>query len=546
MAKSRAKTALLFGVPAILLALVFLGIGAGSRREPARAEPNTLPAAARRWERFPELIERIQEQVDRKAIAGAVVLVLHRGQPVCFEALGMADAEARTPMTRDTIFRIASMTKPITSVAAMMLVEDGELRFDDPVSKYLPEFKDMTVLVPTTGDSDKPYRLVKADRAVTIQHLLTHTSGITYRMSNRPHLGLLYTDAGISDGMVETAGTVGTNVSRLAKLPLLHQPGTAWEYGLSIDVLGRVVEVASGKTLDEFFHTRIFEPLRMRDTGFVVPKNKRSRLAALYTPDDRKMIRRVGESPVTVGSTTFSATFSTADDSRYQSGGVGLASTAGDYGRFLQMLLNHGELDGQRLLKAESVDHMTRNQIGELKNAFPIHGDGFGYGFGVVTGREKPASPASKDSYSWGGIFNTFFWVDPNEELIGLILTQLYPFDHLTLWKDFQELVYQDHKETKVSLDEPPGVCRVRERRHRHQLAVGCHPRPVHRSVPSSGLPGTWPRGAGGRPGFPKGPGWLGGGGHCKGGRPSLRARMMIVEVLTPSWSATHLGPFVA
>jgi CubicO group peptidase (beta-lactamase class C family) len=337
-------------------------------------------------------------------------------------------------------------------------VEDGKLRLDDPVSKYLPEFKDMTVLVPATGDIDKPYRLVKADRTVTIQHLLTHTSGITYRMSNRPHLGLLYADAGISDGLVETAGTVGDNVSRLAKLPLLHRPGLAWEYGLSIDVIGRVIEVVSGKTLDEFFHTRIFEPLRMRDTGFVVPKDQRSRLAALYTPDDKKRIHRVGESPVTVGSTTFSATYSTADDSRYQSGGAGLASTAGDYGRFLQMLLNRGEFDGQRLLKAETIDQMTRNRIGGLKNAFPIHGDGFGCGFGVVTGREEPPSPASKGSYSWGGIFNTFFWVDPNEEVIGLLFTQLYPFDHLTLWKDFQELVYQDHKEPKVSLVEPPGA----------------------------------------------------------------------------------------
>src|SRR5262249_45139955 len=204
--------------------------------------------------------------------------------------------------------------------------------------------------------------------------------------------------------------------------------------------------------------TRIFAPLGMRDSGFVVPQDKRSRLAALYTPDDKKRIHRVGESPVTFGSFTFSATYSTADDIRYQSGGAGLACTAGDYGRFLQMLLNRGEFDGQRLLKAETVDRMTRNQIGALKSAFPIHGDGFGYGLGVVTGREEPASPASKGSYSWGGIFNTFFWVDPHKELIGLLLTQLYPNDHLTLRKDFQELVYQDYKEMNVSLHESPGA----------------------------------------------------------------------------------------
>jgi putative heme-binding domain-containing protein len=393
-----------------------------------------------RWERVNKLI---QGHVDRHEIAGAVVLIQQHGKVAFFRAFAQADAESKIPMSRDTIFRIASMSKPITSIAVMMLVEEGKLGLEDPLSKHLPEFQDMTVLVPAK-DADKGYRLVKADRQITIRQLLTHTSGITYRFFSRPHLGKLYAEGGVFDGLVETPGTIGENVKRIAKLPLLHEPGTAWEYGLNTDVLGRVVEVASGKSLDEFFRERIFTPLGMNDTGFLVPKEKRSRLSALYTPNEKKTIRRVGSGKVEVGLLTYSATYPTADDSRYYSGGAGLTSTSHDYARFLQMLLNRGELDGKRLLKPETVDQMTRNQLGDLSGSFSTHGGGFGYGFGVVTGREKPPSPASVGSYSWGGIFNTFFWADPSRQLICIVMTQLYPNDHLALSKGFQAAVYED------------------------------------------------------------------------------------------------------
>lgn len=266
----------LIRLPAIAL-IVLLAVGLLPGRESAKDKLDDARPAAERWERVHKLI---QEHIDRHQIAGAVVLVQHQGKPVYYEAIGKADVEAKTPMARDTIFRIASMTKPITSTAVMMLVEEGKLRLDDSLSKHLPEFRDMMILVPTKeGDGDKGYRLVKADRAITIRHLLTHTSGIIYRFSGRPHLAKMYAEAGVSDGLVETEGTTGENVKRIAKLPLLHQPGTAWEYGLSTDVLGRVIEVASGKTLDEFFRERIFTPLQMHDTGFLVPKENRSRLA---------------------------------------------------------------------------------------------------------------------------------------------------------------------------------------------------------------------------------------------------------------------------
>ena len=426
-------------LPALAL-VVFLTIGSLPAREPAQDKPDAARPAAGRWQRVHKLI---QGHIDRHEIAGAVILVQQRRKPLLMEAFGKGDVESNTPMRRGTIFRLASMTKPITSVAVMMLVDEGKLRLDDPLSKHLPEFKDMTVLVPTKDDRDKGYRLVKAVRPITIHHLLSHTSGITYRLLGHPHLAKLYAEAGVSDGVVETEGSIGDNVKRLAKLPLLHQPGTDWSYGLNTDVLGRVVEVVSGKALDEFFRQRIFKPLQMHDTGFLVPKEKRSRLAALYTVDDKKTIRRVGNGKIEAGPLVYSATYPIADDNHYYSGGAGLTSTAHDYGRFLQMLLNRGELDGKRLLKPETVDQMTRNQVPDRHDDSSVQGDGFGFGFGVVTGQEKPPCPASAGSCSWSGGFHTFFWVDPRRQLIGIILTQLFPNDHLSLQKDFQAKVYE-------------------------------------------------------------------------------------------------------
>ena len=264
-------------------------------------------------------------------------------------------------------------------------------------------------------------------------------------------LGKLYAEAGVVDGLCEAPGTVGENVGRLAKLPLLHEPGSAWEYGLSVDVLGRVVEVVSGQDLDQFFRERIFKPLLMEDTFFVVPEAKRQRLSTLYTPGPDKMIRRVGGGPVVAGPLTYSATYSTNSGSKYFSGGAGLCSTLGDYARFLQMLVNRGELDGARLLKPATVDLMTRNHIGDLRIAFPNHGDGFGFGFGVLTERGKTEAfrreayndVATVGTFSWGGIFNTYFWADPERQMIGILMTQIYPSDHLKLPEELKRLAYE-------------------------------------------------------------------------------------------------------
>jgi len=390
----------------------------------------------------------LKRAVDERQIAGGAALVARRGTVVHLATAGMQDAEAGVPISEATVYRIASMTKPITSVAAMMLVEEGRLRLDDPIAKHIPEFAAVRVLASGARPELPLDSITPAPGAApTVRQLLNHTSGITYGFWDRPILGKLYREAGISDGLLETPGTTADTARKLAGLPLMFQPGTAWEYGLNTDVLGRVVEVASGQTLDEFFRRRIFEPLGMRDTHFVLPADKRSRLAALYAPDESKKVRRVGNEPQTVksaiGTVRYSATYPLADKSQYHSGGAGLVSTIGDYARFLQMLAGGGELDGRRLLKAETVAQMTRNQIGELAPSFTHHGDKFGYGFGVATAASQPAEIASPGSYSWGGIFYTYFLVDPDKELIAICMTQIFPFDHLTLHGEFKLAVYR-------------------------------------------------------------------------------------------------------
>jgi CubicO group peptidase (beta-lactamase class C family) len=402
--------------------------------------PEQVGLSPARLGRMDALLDRAVRQ---KHIAGAVALLMRHGKVAYFRPFGQRDAETHQPMTPDTIFRIASMTKPVTSVAVLILVDEGKLRLTDPVSKYLPEFKTPRVLVPGRSSKRGDFRLVPAERGITVHDLLTHTSGLTYRFFGRPHLAELYRKAGVSDGLAPTEGTIADEVKRLAGLPLLCQPGRAWEYGLSTDVLGRLVEVVSGKDLATFFRERIFEPLRMRDTYFFLPAGKRDRLAALYRPGPDRKIVRVGEEPVQAGALVYSAALPYRGPRTYFSGGAGLVSTAADYARFLRMLQGGGKAGGARLLKPETVRRMTRNQVGNLRPWIREHGDGFGYGFGVVTAGQKDRGAVSPGTYSWGGIYNTYFWVDPHKQLIGILMTQIYPSNHLTLRRDFQKLAYE-------------------------------------------------------------------------------------------------------
>ena len=378
----------------------------------------------------------LQQAVERKQVAGAVALLARDGKLGYLRAKGFQDVEAGKEMTTDTLFRIASMSKPVTSVAVMILVDDGRLTVTDPVSKYLPEFKNPKVLMPGSGGDSK---LVPASREITIRDLLTHTSGLTYRFMAQKPFAELYHKADICDGLTRPSFTLAENVRRLASLPLLHQPGSAFQYSLSTDVLGRLVEVISGQDLESFMRSRIFEPLGMNDTYFDLPTDKTGRLAVVYEPGPDKRIRRVGEEPVHKGELVYCVTCPYRGQRGYCSGGAGLTSSAADYARFLQMLLNGGQWNGTRILKPATVREMTSNQIGDLKFMSPT--DRFGYGFGIVAGAGKD-QVAAVGSYSWGGFYNTGFWVDPEKKLVGVLMTQLFPSDQPGLLGDFEKLAY--------------------------------------------------------------------------------------------------------
>ena len=348
------------------------------------------------------------------------------------QSVGKQDIEADIDMSPDTIFRIASMTKPITSVAVLMLCDEGLVRLTDPVSKYIPEFADPAVL----GSDPQDGKTIPAKRQITIKHLLTHTSGLTYHWNRR--LGQMYQEAGITHGLLQDDSVLAVKMSRLARLPLLHQPGEAWEYGLSVDVLGRVVEVASGKTLEEFFEQRIFGPLEMKDTHFFIPAEKMGRLAAVYAPKPEGGLKRLDSEPVVEGSMVYSADHPYRGRRRYFSGGGGLCSTVGDYLRFSQMLLNGGTLDGVRLLKPNTVRLMTRDHVGRLNK-----GQGFGLGVSVTRNSTEAGGLDCVGSFGWGGFWYTTFFVDPNKKMIAICMGQLHPAGDATLDKEFKRLVYK-------------------------------------------------------------------------------------------------------
>ena len=404
------------------------------------ARGNDLPGDLSKG-KLEHITQLLKDAVDQKRIAGGSALIARQDKIAYLTTAGMQDVAGKVPLTESTIFRLASMTKPITAVAVMILVDEGKLRVTDPLSQYLPEFKDMTVLVPSKDG--KTYTIVKAAREITIHDLLTHSSGLTYNFINKPFVGQMYREAGISDGLVETPGAIGDNVSKLAKLPLVCQPGAAWEYGLSFDVLGRVVEVASGKTLAEFCRERIFTPLKMNDACFFLSREKWPRLSALYILGPHQILTQLGVEQVTQGSFVFSATVPLHHDGHYYSGGGGLVATLGDYYRFCQMMLNRGTLDGVRILRPETVDLMTQNQSGDLRAWGSVE---VGYGVGIV-GQNRGQDPASAGSYAGMGAFDTFFWIDPKEALIGIFMAQrsppARPAPDDDLAEDFKRLTYE-------------------------------------------------------------------------------------------------------
>lgn len=392
------------------------------------------PAATR------DITAYLDGEVAAGRIAGAVGLVARRGRiGYCHEA-GFSSLEDRQPIRRDQIFRSASFTKAITATVAMQLVEEGKLNLQDRLADFLPEFSDMKVVA---DPESEPLKLVPAQEPLTLFHLLTHTSGLSYGWFAPPKVAALYAKARAADLFVPRQESLSDWVKTIAQLPLLFQPGSNWEYGVSYDVLGRVIEIVDGCSLDQSFDRRVLRPLGMADTHFYVPREKLDRLPGLYRADGDARIQRVGNEPVTAEFLTFSADAVHQGKGQFLSAGSGLAMTALDYTRFLQMLLNQGSLNGEQILRPESVQEMQRNQIGQLAINFPDHGDGYGYGFGVLTEKGKAEDGASVGTFSWGGIFNTYYWADPHKEMIGILMVQVFPFFHLDLRPRFKALAYQ-------------------------------------------------------------------------------------------------------
>ena len=376
----------------------------------------------------------METHVAQQKIAGGVTLLARHGKIAHLGVYGMMDVEAGTPMTPDTIFRIASMTKPITSVAVMMLYEEGHFRLNEPVSKYIPAFKEMHVMPPESAeDSAQP---VPATRQITIWHLLTHTSGLTYHWNER--LGPQYAAADITHGLLQDASTLDEKMKVLATIPLLYQPGAEFEYGLSIDLLGYLVEVVSGMSLNEFFSERIFRSLDMNDTHFFIPEAKRERLATVYERTKDGPITRKSPEPTVEGSLTYSTDYPYKGPRTYFSGGGGLVSTAPDYARFAQMMFNGGELNGVRLLSRKTVALMTLNQLANMDVDF-----GFGLGFSVVRDESDLNEIGSVGRFGWSGFFFTSFFIDPQEQMIGIFMCQLHLSGGLDLGEKIRILSYQ-------------------------------------------------------------------------------------------------------
>jgi CubicO group peptidase (beta-lactamase class C family) len=407
---------------------------AGAQALPS-ARPEQVGLSAERLVRIGEVLKAESE---RGKFPGAVALVARKGRVAYFESFGFRDKAAGAPMTNDAIFRIYSMTKPLVSVAAMMLMEEGKLLLTDPVSRFLPPLARLQVSVPKADATfgRVTYALVPAEREMTVQDLLRHTSGLAYgEITVYGPVKEAYAKAGVFQAQgipFEARGLPpAQEVESLAKAPLAHQPGTVWEYSLATDVLGRVVEAASGMRLGQFLERRLFGPLKMVDAGFFVPQEKRGRLAQIL-PDNPTKVIDVSALPPN------------------DSGGAGGVSTTMDYARFSQMLLNGGQLDGVRVLSRTSVNLMTADHLVGIQAPFTpgmlllgTPGYTFGLGFSVRQEAGVAGVPGSAGEFMWGGFAGTYFWVDPKEELVGVLMTQAPSPERAYYRRLFKQLVYQ-------------------------------------------------------------------------------------------------------
>jgi len=388
-----------------------------------QGQSEVLPAKAGfSAERLSRLAGFLEDEITKERIPGAVVKIFRKGALAHFESYGYTNIEARTPLQKDQIFYIQSMTKPIVSVAFMMLYEEGHFELADPVSKYLPEFKDVEVAVYEDGEMDsKVVNAKKVTQEITMTHLLTHTAGFSHGLG-RSDIDQQYGMALYRDNNHKT---IADRVGVLTELPLLAEPGEMWYYSASPDILALLIEKFSGMSTAEFLQEKIFDPLEMKDTGYNIREEAKLRAPGLHVVNENKLLHSPRQTPVS-GNTIFGGTH-------------GLFSTASDYMNFCQMLLNEGEYQGKRLLSRKTVELMTVNHVGDL---YPEDGFGFGLGFCVKTDLADSESLGSVGHYFWNGAYNTYFIIDPQEEMIAVMMTQFAPYTDYYRRK-FKHFVYQ-------------------------------------------------------------------------------------------------------
>ncbi|MEO8474372.1 MAG: serine hydrolase domain-containing protein [Chryseolinea sp.] len=391
----------------------------------------TPEAAGFSSERLKRIDSNMKLWVDKGWINGASALVMRNGKIVYYKSFGYNDLETKTPLAKDGIFRIASQTKAITTVAAMMLYEEGKFLLDDAVSKYIPSFGKETVL-DKFNEKDTTYTTTPAKRDITIRDIMTHTSGLDYGDIGGKEANAIYRKNKLTAGLDVKEGTLLAAMTRLGSLPLVHNPGERWTYGLNTDLLGCLVEIWSGMSLEEFFSRRIFTPLGMTDTYFNLPSAKAPRLVNFFQEDS---LGHLNKGELVFGKLDMAYPL---HKKSYFSGGGGLSSTIYDYAVFLQMLLNGGQYSGQQLLSRNTVRMMTMNQIGDLN----VSDEKFGLGFSIVTSAGSGKGPMQEGTYGWGGAFSTSYWVDPKEKIVMLLYRQMWG-SHNEVTGKFCATVYQ-------------------------------------------------------------------------------------------------------
>jgi CubicO group peptidase (beta-lactamase class C family) len=411
----------------LLMPLLFAVAFSQAQNFTTATKPEEVGMSSARLERMDKFL---QEYVDKQKVPNAVAFIARKGKIVYYKGFGLSNTETKTTVKKNDIFRIASQSKAIASLAVMMLFEEGKFSLEDPISRYIPEFKNQRVL-DRLNWADTTYTTIPVKSEITIRQLLTHTSGLDYAGIGSQEFKAIYAKAGIPSGIGNHQSTIGAKIKILGGMPLKHHPGEQYTYGLNIDVLGYLVEVLSGMPFDKFLSTRIFQPLGMNDTYFYLPKEKHSRLVAIhqtksgvYAPVKTKIFDGVNPEYPTLEGTYFS-------------GGAGLSSTIEDYAKFLQMFLNGGEYNGARILSRKTIEMMLTNQT-----QAPITAQ-LGLGFGLETETNDSRSIVSIGSFSWGGAFTTSYWADPKEKLVGLVFTNIYGSDSGDIGTRFKTLVYQ-------------------------------------------------------------------------------------------------------